>query len=85
MTSGQAAGQGLPHRRLWGKDTTVSDDETKISGCSGCSITGGALCSGRGDRPDELQLKKLLVGLEDGLLCEELSQNTPVMTKNEPK
>lgn len=35
------------------------------------------LCSGKGSLPDQLQLQKLLVSLEDGLLGKQLSQNTP--------
>ena len=84
MTSGQAAGQGLPHRRLVGggrrhgaREGQGQERDTL------CEFQRPEACvslmrpAGGSSSPDQLQLQELLVGLEDGLLGEEFSQNTP--------
>lgn len=68
MTSGQTAGQGLPHRRL--------REGTQTSEVSGGRGECGGWWAGQ-HLPDQLQLQNLLVGLEDGLLLKQLSQNAP--------
>lgn len=69
MTSGQTAGQGLPHRRLI---IGQIREENRVVKVVGEGVSAGVVCR----LPDELQLQKLLVSLEDWSLGEEFSQNT---------
>lgn len=68
MTSGQTAGQGLPHRRL----IIGQIKQNRVVKVVGEGDSAGVVCR----LPDELQLQKLLVSLEDRSLGEEFSQNT---------
>lgn len=64
-----AEGHGRGRHRVMKKtDKCVKVDAEVIT---------SVLCSGEGSLPDQLQLQKLLVSLEDGLLGKQLSQNTP--------
>lgn len=57
-----------------GTPTQTAEDEQRFQGRSRRMTR---CIQGQGRLPDEFQLKKLLVRLEDGLLGEELSQNAP--------
>lgn len=90
ITSGQAAGHGLPHKRLT-KTKHKTDGE-----CNSISQSPFPSFSIRAtlhvypeivrNIPDQLKLQKLLVCLENWFLGEEFSQNTPLHnSKKKPK
>lgn len=72
ITSGQTAGQGLPQIRLRDRKQRRWFEQRPVRRRS--SVWEGLTAV----PPDELQLGQLLVGLEDGPLCEQFSQDAPV-------